>query len=323
VTAGKTAFYKQLKTTKMAQTETVPVRANPTKTFFQREDVKLKFKELLKDKAPQFITSVLSIINSSELLKNAVVESIYAGALKAAVLDLPIAPELGFSYLVPFKNHKTGITSANFQIGYKGLLQLALRSQQVKNISSAPVFEGQLITNNPLEGASFNWENKKSDKIVGYAAYMKLNNGFEKTVYMTDADVRKHAERFSKTFKTKGSAWDTDFSAMAQKTVLKQLISKYAPLSIDTLQQTIQEDDIFEGTDIEPVYDSVDHVDVTNEGVDKPALDDAPITHEDLTILFQMKRQALTPTEVSRAKNILDNKMQDSYLELATFLRAK
>lgn len=297
---------------------------NPVKTFFQRDDVQKKFRELLKEKALQFITSVLSIVNSSDQLKNAVVESIYAGALKAAVLDLPIAPELGMAYLIPYKNNKTGITTAQFQVSYRGLLQLALRSQQIKTISSAPVHEGQLLSNDPLKGTEFNWENKKSDKIIGYAAYLKLTNGFEKTIYMTDAEVRKHAERFSKTFKTKGSAWDTDYSAMCQKTVLKKLISKYAPLSIDNLQQVVQEDDIFEATDTEPIYDGIDPVDNTNEGVDRPARDETPITYEDLKTLYRMKKvTSLTKEEILRADNILDNKIEDSYLELATFLRGK
>jgi recombination protein RecT len=240
---------------------------NPAKDFFQREDVKLKFKELLKDKSSGFITSVLSIVSASETLKKAIPESLYAAALKAAALDLPIAPELGFAYIIPYDNKKTGIVTAQFQIGYKGLLQLALRSKQLKTISATPVIEGQLKTNDPLKGPTFKWDNKKSEKVIGFASYIKLKDGFEKTIYMADSEVRKHAERFSKTYKTQGSAWDTDFLAMAQKTVLLKIIKKYAPLSIDLKEV----DDIFEGVDVEPIYDGIDHVDTTFDGIDVPA----------------------------------------------------
>lgn len=196
-----------------------------TKQFFQREDVKSKFTELLGNRTNQFMTSLLSIVNNNSYLKNANPESIYTSAMMAAALDLPINPNLGFAYIIPYGQQ------AQFQIGYKGLIQLALRSGQFKTISVTPVYDGQLLEQNPLTGFKFDFNNKTSEKIIGYAAYFSLINGFEKTSYMTVNEVEAHGKRFSKTYNN--GVWKNDFSSMACKTVLKLLISKYAPLSIE------------------------------------------------------------------------------------------
>lgn len=306
----------------MAQ-ETVIAKPNPIKVFFQREDVTKKFRELLKDNSNSFITSVLTIVNASTQLKNASIESIYSAALKAAAFNLPISLELGFAFIIPYTNRKTGIVNANFQIGYKGLTQLALRTNQFKTISTSIVYEGQLKINNPLQGCEFNWDNKKSNKIIGYVSYFCLLSGFEKTFFWTEREVRTHAEKYSPSYKDKESRWNTDFDSMARKTVLIQILSKYAPLSIEVIHKAINEDDIFEGTDIEPIYDGIDHIDSSSDGIDKPEMDSEALPYEILHTLFKLKRQSLTPSEISRCKNILDNKIEDSYLELTTFLKSK
>jgi recombination protein RecT len=105
-----------------------------TKQFFQREDVKSKFNELLGSRTNQFITSVLSIVNNNSYLKNASTESIYTAAMMAAALDLPINSNLGFAYIIPYGSQ------AQFQVGYKGLIQLALRSGQFKTVSVTPIY---------------------------------------------------------------------------------------------------------------------------------------------------------------------------------------
>jgi recombination protein RecT len=204
-----------------------------TKQFFQREDVKSKFTELLGTRTNQFMTSLLSIVNNNSYLKNASPESIYSAAMMAASLDLPVSPSLGFSYIVPYSGQ------AQFQVGYKGLIQLALRSGQFKTISVTPVYEGQLLEQNPLTGFKFDFSNKLSDNCIGYAAYFSLINGFEKTMYMSKEEVTAHGKKYSKTFSN--GTWAKDFDAMAQKTVLKLLISKYAPLSIE-MQRAVTAD---------------------------------------------------------------------------------
>src|SRR5690606_5711993 len=106
-------------------------------------------------------------------------------------------------------------------------------SGQFKSISASPIYEGQLISENPLTGYEFDFTKRESDKVIGYAGYFKLINGFEKTLYMTVEELKKHGTRFSQTFKKGYGLWKDDFDSMAIKTVLKLLLSKYAPLSVD------------------------------------------------------------------------------------------
>jgi recombination protein RecT len=148
-------------------------------------------------------------------------------AMMGAVLDLPINQNLGFAYIVPYGD------KAQFQIGVRGLVQLAQRSGQFKTISSTPVYDGQLKSQDPLKGFEFDWSAKTSDKVIGFVAYFSLINGFEKTLFMSIDEVSTHGKKYSKTFGNKYGVWQTDFNAMGEKTVLKRLLSKFAPLSID------------------------------------------------------------------------------------------
>ena len=202
------------------------------KDLFNRDAVKSKFAEMLGKRAPAFITSVLQIVASNKLLSNADPNSIYQAAAVAATLDLPLNNNLGFAYIIPFNDRDNGQV-AQFQIGYRGLIQLSQRSGQFKTISATAIYEGQLIEQNPLTGFKFDFTKKLSDKIIGYAAYMELLNGFEKTVYMSIEDLTKHGKQYSQTFKKGFGLWKDNFEAMAIKTVLKLMLSKYAPLSID------------------------------------------------------------------------------------------
>jgi recombination protein RecT len=220
-----------------------------TKQFFQREDVKAKFNELLGTRTNQFMTSLLSIVNNNSYLKNASPESIYTSAMMAAALDLPINPNLGFAYIIPYGQQ------AQFQIGYKGLIQLCLRSGQFKTISVTPVYEGQLIENNPLTGYKFDFNVKTSDNIVGYCSYFSLINGFEKSLYMTVDEITAHGKKYSKTFGN--GVWKTDYNAMAQKTCLKLLLSKFAPMSIELQRAVIADQAVIK--DVETM--DVDYVD--------------------------------------------------------------
>lgn len=200
-------------------------------SLLQRDDVKKKFSEILGAKSAGFITSVLSTVNSSSMLKTATPESVYMAAMMAAALDLPVNPNLGFAYIIPYGD------KAQFQMGYRGFIQLAQRTGQYKTISAAPVYEGQLISEDPLKGFEFDWKAKTSDKVIGYAGYFSLVNGFEKTLYMTVAELEKHGGKYSKTYNQSSSKWKTDFDAMALKTVIKLLLSKFAPLSVDSQMQ--------------------------------------------------------------------------------------
>ena len=200
------------------------------------EDVNLKkrMQEMLGNKAASFMTSILNTVSTNETLKKCEPRSIITASLIAATLDMPIDPNLGFAYIIPY--FAKGEYKAQFQIGYKGLIQLAIRSGQYKTIHATPVYEGQIKKINPFKGEiEFNedWQPQEGQKIVGYLAYFKLINGFEKYHYMTMEEIRKHAERYSKSYSNKEGVWTNNFNEMALKTVLKLLLKKYGLLSVE------------------------------------------------------------------------------------------
>jgi recombination protein RecT len=207
-----------------------------TKSLFAKDDVKARFQEILGKRSTQFMTSVLQIVNSNDLLKNADPITVYNAALLAATLDLPVNNNLGMAFIVPYNSkQKDGSfkVEAQFQMGYRSFIQLAQRSGQFKTISATAIYEGQIVSQNPLTGYEFNFENKTSDKVIGYAAYFELLNGFQKTIYKSVEDIEKHAKRFSQTYRKGLGIWKDDFHSMALKTVLKEILSKYAPLSVE------------------------------------------------------------------------------------------
>lgn len=235
-------------------------------SLMQSEGVQKKFQELLGTKSKGFITSVMSAVSSNTNLSKADPNSVYMAAMMAAALDLPVNQNLGFAYIIPYGD------KAQFQIGVKGLTQLAQRSGQFKTISVTSVYEGQLLSQDPLKGFEFDWNAKYSDKIIGYASYFSLLNGFEKTLYMSVEQVQKHGKKYSKTYGSQYGTWQTDFDAMAQKTVLKQLLSKYAPLSIEMQKATVADQAVIND------FDSMDvtYVDSTNVEV----VEEVPPTKE-------------------------------------------
>lgn len=222
------------------------IQSITAKDFFSRDSVKNKFAELLGRRAPQFITSVLQVVASNDLLNKADPASIYQSAAVAATLDLPLNNSLGFAWIVPYNNkQKDGSYKvvAQFQIGAKGFKQLALRTSQFKTINETDVREGELKSNNRLTGElKFEWiqdeTERNSKKIIGYVSYFKLINGFEKSKYMTVEEMNAHGVRFSQTYRKGYGLWKDDFDSMARKTVTKLNLSKDAPLSID-LQNAI------------------------------------------------------------------------------------
>lgn len=225
------------------------------KEYFGRDVVKNKFTEMLGKRATSFITSVLQIAASNALLSKADPTSIYQSASMAATLDLPLNNSLGFAYIVPYNSkQKDGSyrVIAQFQMGYKGFIQLAQRSGQFRAISACPVHEGQIKSENPLTGYEFDFS-VKSDSVIGYAAYFSLINGFEKTIYMTVDELKKHGQRFSQSFKKNYGLWVDDFDSMAMKTVLKMLLSKYAPLSVDMQKAVITDQSVIKDAENEEV----------------------------------------------------------------------
>lgn len=232
--------------------------------FLNQKNVLEKFAELLGTKAQGFIASVITIVNSNDKLKNATNESIYSAALMAATLDLPLNQSLGFAYIVPYNNTKQKKQEAQFQIGWRGFIQLAQRSGQYKNIAAVPIHKGQIISENPLTGYEFDFS-VQSSEVVGYASYFRLINGFEKTWYMTKDQVNEHAKKYSQSYNSKEdwvvkqSRWSVDFESMALKTVIKLLISKFGPMSIEMQKAQIADQGIIR--DVETMQ--VEYIDNT------------------------------------------------------------
>lgn len=220
-------------TTKISSNNATPAQ------FFNAVNIKEKFEEVLgdKQKAESFVASVLSIVNDTPELKKVDNNSIMAAAMKAAVLDLPIEKSLGFAYVIPYYNSRERKHEAQFQIGYKGYIQLAQRSGVISKISRGKVYENQFISYDPLdEKLEVDFSVEGEGKVAGYFAKLILVNGFSHLVYWSKEKVEKHRDKFSKA-KSFGP-WKDNFDAMALKTVIKDLL-RDAPMA---LQMQVKED---------------------------------------------------------------------------------
>ena len=206
------------------------------KNFLNGEGVKKRFEEILGKRASGFIMSVLQAASNSKALAECDVQSIYNAAATAAILDLPLNNNLQFAYIIPYKEN--GKPVAQFQLGWRGLVQLAQRSGKFQTINVTDVRLGELVSRNRLSGeCTFNWEQDDVKRgelpIIGFVSFFQLTNGFIKSIYKTVAELKAHGQKYSKTFNRSDSKWHTDFAAMCAKTVLKENLSKFAPLSVE------------------------------------------------------------------------------------------
>ena len=206
------------------------------------EGMRKRFQDLMGERAPQFISSIVSLVNADKNLQRAFYESpmtVIQSALKAATFDLPVEPSLGYAYIVPFNNYKDGVKrmEASFIIGYKGMVQLCLRTGAYARVPDAvDVREGELVSYDRLTGdAEFRWiedeDQREALPIIGYAGYFRLKNGAEKTIYMTVKQIECH-EKKNRKGQSMGKGWREDFDAMARKTVIRRLCGKYGLMSI-------------------------------------------------------------------------------------------
>lgn len=223
------------------------------KQYLASPAVKQRVEDLLKDKAANFNTSLTAIVGQDAKLAECTPQTLFMAALTAAALDLPINKHLGFAHIVPFKNTRAGVTEAQFQLGWRGYVQLAQRSGQYKSIAAVEVYEGQLVDEDPLAGNTYDWKAKTSDTVIGYVARFKLVGGFEKDLYMSVDDIKKHAGRYSQSYKQGYGPWKDNFDAMATKTVIKLLISKWGPMSVD-MQRAVEVDSAVIKEDGNPEY---------------------------------------------------------------------
>jgi len=257
--------------------ENKPVQQQVTlKGILSQESVKKRFEEILKSKAASFTANLAVMVNNNLKLRDCEPTSIISAAIIAASLDLNLDPNLGMAALVPFnEKQKDGnyIKKAQFQIMYKGLIQLSIRSGQYIDLGATEIYKGQLISENPLTG---NYEfdfTKKSDVVIGYAAYFCLSNGFKKTEYWSIEKTKAHGKKYSQTFKNNFGTWVDDFNSMGKKTVIKSLLNTWGIKSIE-MQQAIKFDQSTVKTDenyqeLEPEY--VDNTEETENLILDPS----------------------------------------------------
>lgn len=248
------------------------------KSLLNTPTMQKKFEQVLSKKAPQFMASILNLYNGDPGIQTAEPMSIISSAMVAASLDLPVDKNLGYAWIVPFYDSKKGAKAAQFQLGYKGYIQLALRTGQYKNINVSPIYEGELKKWNRItEELDLDLDGKSSDKVIGYCGYFKLTNGFEKTVYWTKDEIEAHRIKHNKMKDKKAlnNVWKSDYDAMAMKTVVRNMLSKWGILSIE-MQTAVNEDEKDEQREIKDITDDQEdgpeiieyHEEVSN---DKPS----------------------------------------------------
>lgn len=209
------------------------------KNVLTKDSIKNRIQEMLGRKPDSYITSVLQVVSSNTMLVNVDAESITGAVFTACALNLPLNNNLGLAYIVPFKG------SAQLQIGYKGFIQLAQRTGQIKSINAIAVYDTDTEESVKKRLTSL-IPQKVTGEIIGYVARLETVTGFEASVTMTVEEIKEHAFKYSQTYKSaesKGqsySVWHQNFDAMAKKTVIKGLM-KYCPMSVE-LQQALESD---------------------------------------------------------------------------------
>ena len=306
--------------------------------MFDSEGYKKRLNELLGDRAPQFISAVITLCNADANLTAAVrqaPQTVIQAALKAASYDLPVDNALGFAYIVPFNNSKktpdgnvVKVAEAQFILGYKGMIQLALRTGAYKRLNVMDVREGELVSCDRLtEDFEFNWEQDEEVReklaVIGYVGYYRLVNGTEKTIYMSVQQIEAH-EAKNRKGKYQGKGWRDDWDSMARKTVMRRLLGRWGVMSIDYKSASpaaIQASrNISSGLvdDDSPLPEGI--VDVTNTGTatDVPPKSEAPklISPEERQIMFDMANVCWGSESIEKVKAFCRSKGYDSATQM-------
>ena len=260
--------------------------------YLTQEAVKDQINKVVGGKnATRFISSIISAVQTNPQLQECTNASILSAALQGEALKLPPSPQLGFFFMIPFKNKKKGCTEAQFQISAKGYKQLAMRSGQYLDIDVLYIHEGEYLGRDKYTGKQkFEFieddDERESRPIIGYLAYLEMLNGFRKQIYWTKTKMEKHADRYSQAFSLEASRklangeipqselwkyssyWYTSFDEMAEKTMIRQLLSKWGMLT----------------TELAEAYDAdmaVIHEDGTKDYVDTEDIVDMPQPQEE------------------------------------------
>ena len=225
-------------------------------------DIKGYVQNMLGDRTSDFITSMVSVVNGNVDLQNCTPESILGSCLKAASLKLPVDPSFGQSYIIPYKD------TATFQIGYKGYLQLAIRSGLYRKINVCDIRVGEIVEidefNEVYKFSKIPDDKKREDAaVVGYFGFFEMDN-FKKSIYWSVEKIKSHAKKYSTSYNSPSSPWRSNFDNMAKKTVLKELLSKWGILSID-IQEALSSDNKkieYDGNAFEESYVVADNVEI-------------------------------------------------------------
>jgi len=243
------------------------------KHILAAQSVKEQFEAVLKENAGAFVASIIDLYNTDRTLQMCEPKNVVMEALKAASLKLPINKQLGFAWIVPYRDGRTGQYIPTFQLGYKGYIQLCMRTGAYRYINADVVYEGELVKHDKLTGEiEIDTEQRKSDKKIGYFAFIETLNGFRKTLYMTVEEVTKHAQQYSKSFSHASSVWATDFDAMALKTCLRLLLSKYGVMSVEMQRAYIDDSADTVGLADEAIQDEDNVLEVEADVIVEPEI---------------------------------------------------
>ena len=268
----------------------------PLKAFNQvlmNPKTKNYLSEMLGRKSDQYVNNIAALVGNDKKLQECEPMSTIMAGIKATSLDLPLDNNLGFAYVIPFKDRKNNTTLAQFQLSYKGFIQLAMRSGAFKTINTTDVKEGEIISTDFLSGENvykrLPEEERLKTKTIGYVAYFKLLSGFEKSLYMSVEEIKAHAKQYSQTYKQGFGIWVDNFEQMALKTPLKRLLSKYAPMSVEmknaimadqTIRRDIDAEDEFADNEKEPTEREIEIArQITEKFGNKIKVDDIPATN--------------------------------------------
>lgn len=268
------------------------------KSILGADSVQDQFKNAMKENSGAFVASIIDLYNGDNYLQQCDPKAVVMEALKAATLKLPINKSLGFAWIIPYNNSvKTEngwekVLQPQFQMGYKGYIQLAMRTGQYRFINTDVVFEGELRAVNKLTGEiDFSGE-KTSDKVIGYFAYIELLNGFSKTIYSTKEKIEAHAKKYSPSYSSKNGNWTNDFDGMAKKTVLKNVLSKYGYLSVEMMSAFDH--------DSQPDFNGQEIENKPGANSKEISIDDAQVVNDD-----KKKLDVLTVASMDEARKML------------------
>lgn len=272
--------------------------------------------------AQQFITSITSAVNNNPALAECDSQSIISAALQGQALHLPCSPQLGYFYMVPYNNKNKGCKEAQFQIGYKGYKQLAYRSGEYVDIDATEIREGEYkgrdkLTGRPIFEFIEDDDVRESLPVVGYMAFFETKQGTIKSIYWSKTKMENHADTYSKAFNLKSyhdlqegkipqkdlwkysSFWYKNFDEMAMKTMIRQLLSKHAMLSVEMIT-AFKTDQAILDKDLNPTYEDNPNVfDATaTEKEETQQIEEQPINPVEQGMFQQMNEQVLDPMEM-------------------------